>query len=209
MELVAVRDLKAGDEVTWSYLQGASRLMLLASFGFNSANAPDASIPVRLPDTNETRDDDDGCPPPEQLAVDMRLDARGVLDADAMRAAMRCARLQMYNAENASWARHSGHIDAAWARRPPPRRRASASRTAGSCGRCCRGARRRPSRAGRVQLAAAASAELAAAAVAESNAFVQCAAHMEVAREALQRAEEGEATTEAVGSSRTPPPSMQ
>ena len=210
MELVAVRDLKAGDEVTWSYLQGASRLMLLASFGFNSADAPDASIPVRLPETNETRDDDDGCPPPEQLAVDMRLDARGVLDADAMRAAMRCARLRMYNAENASWARHSRHTDAAWgataAAAPTRVRKQDRWLVRTVLSRCAAAT----DRAGRVQqLAAAASAELAAAAVAESNAFVQCAAHMEVAREALQRAEEGEATTEAVGSSRTPPPSMQ
>ena len=207
MELVAVRDLKAGDEVTWSYLQGASRLMLLASFGFNSADAPDASIPVRLPETNETRDDDDGCPPPEQLAVDMRLDARGVLDAAAMRgdgcARLRCTMPRMRRGRGAGPHRRGVGRDG--------RRRATRVRKQDRwlvrtvLSRCAAAT----DRAGRVQqLAAAASAELAAAAVAESNAFVQCAAHMEVAQ-APQRAEEGEATTEAVGSSRTPPPSMQ
>jgi hypothetical protein len=149
-ELVAARDLAAGDEVTFSYSESASKARMITSFGFTEGSPSAVLAAAELPereaswlssvgcahkartelnlDTADDNDDDDaaeqrlppGAPPPPPKTP--------TLSDEALRDAIRCIRLRLYTPVEARWALSNGHLDAPWGGWPHlPRSRTGAS----------------------------------------------------------------------------------
>lgn len=86
---------------------------MLTSFGF-SDGAPSASLAAaELPERDDTWLRSHGCVGPTR--TDLRLDqTTGELSQAALRAAVRCIRLQLYEPDESAWALEVGHFDAPW-----------------------------------------------------------------------------------------------
>lgn len=130
-QITALRDLHPGDEITYAYSESPSKARMLTSFGF-SGGAPSASLgaddlpereiewlaahgcagPARtdlvLEEVLEDREEQ-----PASNAPNAASGGRSLTDA-ALRAAVRCIRLRLYEPEEAAWALESGHLDAPW-----------------------------------------------------------------------------------------------
>ena len=118
-EVTALRDLEAGEELTYTYSESPSKARMLTSFGF-SEGAPHASLAAsELPARDAAFLAAHGCvgaprtdlylssPPPPAPAL-------LVLTPTATREAIRCIRLRLYEPEEAAWAVTSGHLSGPW-----------------------------------------------------------------------------------------------
>jgi len=110
--VVASRDLKAGEELTFEYLASPSRARLLTSFGFETG-APALSLAANdLEHRDEAWLERYGCSAVPR--VDLEPNTDGTLDDNLLRAALRCIRLRLYTVKEAEWAESTGHLDAPW-----------------------------------------------------------------------------------------------
>ena len=116
-EVTAARDLAIGDELTFPYSESPSHARMLTSFGF-AHGAPAASLAAaQLPERDAAWLAQHGCgrPPRTDLFLE---EGSGALTDEALRAALRCIRLRLYDADEAEWALEAGHLDAPWGGAP-------------------------------------------------------------------------------------------
>jgi hypothetical protein len=112
-EVRALRDLRQGEEVTYSYSDSPSKARMLTSFGFE-AGAPSASLAAaELPQRGAWQLAQHGCT--SLPRTDLRIEEpTGMLTSAALREAVRCIRVRLYEEEEAAWVARSGHLDADW-----------------------------------------------------------------------------------------------
>lgn len=109
---VAATDMKAGDEITFPYVESPSKARLLTSFGF-AEGAPSASLAANdLPQRDRQWLAENGCS--GTARTDLYVNSKGKLTNAALRQALRCIRLRLYTPEEAQWSLDSGHIDGTW-----------------------------------------------------------------------------------------------
>ena len=122
-KLVTRRDLEPGDEITYEYQETPSRARMLSSFGFGDG-VPSATLAASgLPERDAAWLAEHGCEA-GRLRTELWLqaldetelirDGRTRLSDAALREAVRCMRLSLYEPEEAEWALRNGHLFAPW-----------------------------------------------------------------------------------------------
>ena len=183
---VAAKDMKAGDEITFPYVESPSKARLLTSFGF-AAGAPSASLAAnQLPERDPQWLADNGCS--GTTRTDLYVNAKGKLTNAALRQALRCIRLKLYTPEEAQWSIDSGHIDGTWdgpaIRDEQPLLKGCVlkdARVVGSTGMMCSNAQSEEMLRRQASLLSAASPELSSAVEEETRALMGCSQLLQTA----------------------------
>lgn len=121
--LIAQRDLRAGEELTFEYVSEPSRARMLSSFGFDdgspSVTLAANGLPERDPEWFAQHQCVAGRVRTElwlQAFDEVEMQSRGRmrLSEGALRESVRCVRLSLYTPGEAEWALLHGHLDAPW-----------------------------------------------------------------------------------------------
>jgi hypothetical protein len=139
VKLLAARDLRAGEELTYPYGEPSASVSLLLSFGIDEDSGPAVALPIEGLEPWEDDGEDSGgaysSAPADQSRATLEalvrhgctgplhipLSAPSPLAADSaradeasLRAALLCVRLRMYSPAETAWALATGHLDRSW-----------------------------------------------------------------------------------------------